>query len=240
MVRPLGVTGAIVIEASPWLEDNQWVLDLAKDNHIIAGLVGHLEPGADGFKENLARFGKNELFRGIRLEGSVIADGIARSVFVEDLRRLAGEGLMLDAIGSAAMIPALITVAARVPNLRIAVDHMPNEPTGWKTDEASRAAMRELARLPQVYCKVSGVLKRMNGAVATDVDAYRSALDPLWDMFGENRVMYGSNWPVSDEMAAYPVVLATVREYVKARGAMAARKFFAMNARDCYRWVDRA
>ena len=87
MVRPLGVTGAIVIEASPWLEDNQWVLDLAKDNRIIVGFVGHLEPGADGFKENLARFGKNELFRGIRLEGSVIADGIARSVFVEDLRR---------------------------------------------------------------------------------------------------------------------------------------------------------
>ena len=240
MVRPLGVTGAIVVEASPWLEDNQWVLDLAKDNHIIAGFVGHLEPGAAGFHENLARFGKNALFRGIRLDGRAITDGLARSVFVEDLRRLAGAGLMLDAIGSAAMIPALIAVATRVPNLRIAVDHMPNEPTGWKADEASRAAMRELARQPQVYCKVSGVLKRINNAVAKDVDAYRSALDQLWEIFGENRVMYGSNWPVSDELAGYPVVFGAVQEYVNARGATAVRKFFAMNARDCYRWVDRA
>lgn len=239
MVRPLGVTGAIVVEASPWLEDNQWVLDLAKDNPIIAGFVGHLEPGTPGFNKNLARFGKNTLFRGIRLDGKAITDGIARSVFVEDLRRLADAGRMLDAIGSAAMLPALITLASRVPNLRIAVDHMPNEPTGWMADEASRAAMRELARQPQVYCKVSGMLRRANGAVEKEAGAYRSALDPLWEMFGENRVMYGSNWPVSDGLAAYPVVFRTVQEYVKSRGAMAAGKFFATNARECYRWIDR-
>jgi predicted TIM-barrel fold metal-dependent hydrolase len=46
MVRPLGITGAIVVEASAWVEDNQWVLDLAKEHRVIVGLVGHLEPGA--------------------------------------------------------------------------------------------------------------------------------------------------------------------------------------------------
>ena len=48
-VRPLGITGAVVVEASAWVEDNQWVLDLAKDHRVIVGLVGHLEPGADAF-----------------------------------------------------------------------------------------------------------------------------------------------------------------------------------------------
>ena len=50
--RGLGLTGVVVVEASAWLEDNQWILDLARDNPIIKGFVGHLEPG-DSFRQNL-------------------------------------------------------------------------------------------------------------------------------------------------------------------------------------------
>jgi len=70
--RGLGVTGAIVVEASVWLDDNQCILDLARDNPIIKGFVGHLEPG-DSFRKNLERFSKNPLFRGVRLSGRTIA-----------------------------------------------------------------------------------------------------------------------------------------------------------------------
>ena len=100
MANPLGVTGAVVIEASPWVEDNQWVLDLAKENPVIVALVGHLEPAADNFAANLARFAKNPLFRGIRLNGNAIVNGVSREAFIRDLRRLADAGLMMDAIGS--------------------------------------------------------------------------------------------------------------------------------------------
>ena len=75
LVRPLGVTGAIVIEASPWPEDNQWLLDLAPANPIIAGIIGHLEPGAAAFAADLARYSRNPLFRGIRLNGGAITTG---------------------------------------------------------------------------------------------------------------------------------------------------------------------
>lgn len=51
MVRPLGVSGVIVVEASPWLEDNQWVLDLAREHPVIVGFVGHLDPGRPEFHE---------------------------------------------------------------------------------------------------------------------------------------------------------------------------------------------
>jgi len=66
--------------------------------------TGHLEAGADGFRQNLARFAKDRLFRGIRLGSAAIVAGITRPAFVDDLRRLADADLMLDAIGSAAMI----------------------------------------------------------------------------------------------------------------------------------------
>jgi L-fuconolactonase len=66
ITRLLGIVGAIEIEASPWLEDNQWVLDVAAKNPVIVGTVGDLEPGKPQFAKQLERFHKNPLFRGIR------------------------------------------------------------------------------------------------------------------------------------------------------------------------------
>src|SRR5579859_2443871 len=71
--KGLGVTGAIVIESNALLEDNQWVLDLAADNPLIAGFVGHLDPASASFPRHLARFAGNRLFRGVRLTGRAIA-----------------------------------------------------------------------------------------------------------------------------------------------------------------------
>jgi predicted TIM-barrel fold metal-dependent hydrolase len=229
LVRPLGVTGVIVIEASPWPEDNQWLLDLARESKIICGVVGHLQPGTGSFRHELARYARNPLFRGIRLGGASIANGIAQPAFLEDLRRLADAGLMMDAIGAGTMLPPLLTLAAAIPTLRLAIDHMPGEPPGWQSTAESRAQMRELAHHSQVFCKVSGVRPHVDGA---------AALDELWELFGADRVMYGSNWPVSDNVAPYQEILRPVREYVERRGADATAGFFAANSRSCYRWVD--
>jgi L-fuconolactonase len=66
IVEPLGIVGAIEVECSPWLEDNQWVLDIAQDDTIMVGTVGRLVPGTPEFRPNLERFHKNPLYRGIR------------------------------------------------------------------------------------------------------------------------------------------------------------------------------
>ena len=209
-----GVTGVIVVEASAWLEDNQWILDLARDEPLIAGFVGHLNPGMDGFRENLARFAKNGLFRGIRVAGADIAKGVSQESFMDDLKRLGDADLSMDALGDSAMVAPLITIAGKIPNLRLVIDHMPVEPSGWKPE-----AMRELAAHPQVYAKVSTVLKRVDGGVSVNPADYKASLDEVWDVFGADRVMYGSNWPVSENLASYRSVLLTVMQYVQTRSA---------------------
>ena len=60
------VTGTVVVEASAWLEDNQWILDLAEREPLIVGFVGHLDPGTPGFADHVRRFSRHRLFRGIR------------------------------------------------------------------------------------------------------------------------------------------------------------------------------
>jgi predicted TIM-barrel fold metal-dependent hydrolase len=225
MVRPLGVTGTVVVEASAWVEDNQWILDLAKDNPIIVGHVGHLEPGTAEFRQHIARFSKNPLFRGIRLNSNGINAGVARDAFLEDLQRLADAGLMMDAIGNANMIPSLLKLTEKIPKLRVAIDHMPSEPPGWLD---RRAELRHLAENPQVYSKVSGV-----------VGTKPELLDEVWQMFGPDRVMYGSNWPVSNRLAPYEDVLKLMKDYLSAKDAATREKYFWRNSRACYGWTDR-
>jgi L-fuconolactonase len=233
LVRPLGITGAIVVEASAWPEDNQWLLDLARDNPIIVGVVGNLQP--DGFARNLERLAANPLFRGIRLSGSALA----REAGSDNLRLLAEAGLTLDAIGNAAMASTLVSITDKLPRLRVAIDHMPVEPTGWSENAVARAAVRELGKRPNVFAKVSGVLRRSDGRVPGDAAAYKASLDEIWEIFGPDRVMYGSNWPVSDRLAPYSTVLGVVREYVDAKGPEKAANYLEKNSQACYRWTDR-
>ena len=150
--RPLGVTGAVVIEASPRLEDNQWVLDLVRDSKMIVAFVANLDAGTDAFRTNLARFRKNRLVRGIRLFDTKFIDGASRPAFIDDLKRLADADMSLDAIGEtdSKWLPSLLTVTEKVPNLRIIVNHMPGRrPHGKSTRCAnSRSIRRSIAKYP--------------------------------------------------------------------------------------------
>jgi L-fuconolactonase len=236
----LGVTGAIVIEASVWLEDNQWVLDLAKETPFILGFVGHLEPGDSGFRPNLGRFASNPLFRGIRLSGRTIATGLSQPGFIADLQQLADRDLELDAIGGDTMFRDLVTITRRVPRLRMVINHLPfDPPRDSEARQKGESAFRELGHSPQVYAKVSGVLRSSGGRTPAELSFYRESLDRLWENFGRDRLLYGSNWPVSNQLAPYPEVLRIVREYFAGKGEAAAERYFWKNSIEAYKWTRR-
>jgi L-fuconolactonase len=232
MVRPMGVTGVVVVEASPWLEDNQWVLDLAKDNPVIVGFVGHLEPGAMEFPANLKRFARNPLFRGIRLGENLLRTALQDSAAMDDLRRLADADLALDALGNGTMLPDVARLSDKIPGLRIVVDHLPFE-------SSPAGSLKELQGRAKVYAKVSGVVKKVGETVPDETDFYRKPLDELWNVFGADRVIYASNWPVCERVAPYATVLKVVRGYFDAKGSTAADKYFRANSAVAYKWVSR-
>ena len=245
IAAPLGIVGAIEVEASPWLEDNQWVLDVAAKDTIIVGTVGDLEPGKPEFRRQLERFHRNPLFLGIRygnLWNRDLSAELSKPKFVEDLKALAEAGLELDTANqNTALIAATVRLTDLVPNLRVVIDHLPQfDPPG---EAAARRAydanLRELGKRKQVYLKVSEVLRRVDGRVPSDVNFYRPRLDQLWEIFGEDRLLYGSDWPNSDLWAPYPQVLKIVRDYVSAKGPAAAEKIFCKNSIAAYRWVKR-
>ena len=246
VTQGLGIVGAIEIECSPWLEDNQWVLDIAAKDSIIVGTVGDLEPGKPDFRKHLERFHRNPLFRGIRygnLWGRNLAEDTLRGEFISDLKALADADLGMDSANlDPALISTLVRLTDKVPNLRVVLDHLPHvdAPADPMARQQLQADLRELAGRPQVYIKLSEVLRRVGGQVHYDLDFYRSRLDELWGIFGEDRLMYGSDWPNSDPWGTYPQVLNVVHEYVTGKGVAAAEKFFWKNSIRAYHWVKRA
>lgn len=214
MVRPLGVTGVIVVEASPWLEDNQWILDLAKTNPIIVGFVGHLEPGAPAFAANLDRFRRNPIFRGIRLNAAAL-----KNPPLEDLRRLADSDLALDVLGDGPMLLDVARLNDRLPHLRIVINHLPFD--------APAGELHALKSRPNVYAKVSGAIQKLQDT---------EAMDEVYETFGPDRVIYASNWPVCERLAPYAGVLQAVHRYFDSRGPGIAEKYFRTNSASAYRY----
>lgn len=239
LTQPHHVAGAVVVEASQWVEDNQWILDLAKENPFIVGFIGNLELGKPAFAAHLQRFGANPLFRGLRVNARALASGLGQAAFENDLRRLNERRYALDVIGNGAMLTDVWRVAKLAPSLRIVIDHLPFGE--WDKDVAAmERALAEVARAPNIYAKVSNVVRRVEGRVIEAPEAYRPALDVLWKLFGADRLVFGSNWPVSNRVATYATLYKIVADYFGAKGvAAAAEKYFWKNSRAAYRWLPR-
>jgi len=240
LARPLGVVGTVVVEASPWVEDNQWLLDLAAKNPFLLGVVGHLDPAADEFDKNLGRFARDPLFRGIRISHDDLKAGLTGKL-VDRYKLLVDRDLTLDVNGGPDLPADVARLAAKLPSLRIVINHAANlKVDGREPPKAWKEGMTAAAGHPSVFCKVSALVEQTGRKEAPrDVGYYRPVLDALWNLFGEDRLVFGSNWPVSDRAAPLAGIVAIVRDYVATEGDRAAAKFFAVNSRAAYKWRKR-
>ena len=243
LAQPLAVTGTVVIEASSWVEDNQWILDLAAADPFIVAFIGNLPVGASSFRPLLERFARNPLFRGLRVSGRAVMEGTNNGEFLAHLAELAERGLSLDVLGGPEGLLSVDQVARRIPGLRIILDHLAGVRINGETPSSEwREAMTRIAQRPNLFCKASGLVEATGVAGRTapgDVNYYRPTLEFVWDRFGEERLVYGSNWPVSERFAEVAQVQQIVRQFVSEKGDAAADRFFWQNARTVYRWVDR-
>jgi predicted TIM-barrel fold metal-dependent hydrolase len=234
------VTGTVIVEASPWVEDNAWLLKLAEKDPFVVGIVGNLQPGTPAFAKDLKRFAANPLFRGIRISGALL-EKLLEADALGDLQRLADHDLALDVNGG---VDAVARLAARMPSLRIVVNHSGHAPvTAAGPTAAWTEAIRAAAQHPKVFCKISHLVRRAEHEArapgTTELDFYRPYLDAVWDAYGEDRVIYASNWPVSDSISDYEALQRISLLHAFEKGDAATRKFCSLNAQKAYRWVER-
>jgi len=236
------VTGTVIVEASSRLEDNQWLLDIAKNDPFVVGIVGHLDPSDPKYVAHVKRFARNKLFRGIRVGQGLVA-GRLKSNSLEAFKVLQDHDLELDVNGGPVTPLVVSHLAARKPGLRLLQNHIGN--VAITADPPSKdwvSNIRAAARHKNVFCKVSAMVEgasRGGGKAPSDVEFYKPYLDVVWNAFGEDRVIYGSDWPVSERAASYKQQQQIVLDYVSDRGVAAVKQFFSLNAKRAYKWVER-
>jgi L-fuconolactonase len=244
LAAPLGIVGAVAVEASSWVEDNLWLLEAAQTDDIMVGVVGRLQPDKMEFAEYLERYHKNPLYRGIRINvnaRSNLSAMLDNPAVVDNLKLLAQADLVLDTANpSMDLLHTVVKVNDKVPDLRIIIDHLPVMDPSPNDLADYTAVLAEIHSRSNIFVKLSEILHRVGDSVVLDLTSHRERLDMLMSVFGEDRVLFGSDYPNSVGTAKIEEVVALVKEYFAAKPRAAAEKYFWKNSLRCYQWVKRA
>jgi predicted TIM-barrel fold metal-dependent hydrolase len=248
-VTPLGIVGGIKVEASPWIEDNLWVLEAIKDEPIIVGMIGNIDPTKPEFPQYLERYHRNKLFLGIRYgnvwEGDSLVEAVKSPAFIANMKTFAQTGLTLEVANPRFdLMEATIRLTDKVPALRVVVGHLQALPlpTDTAVMKSYSANLREL-RSRKAFAKVSGLPKPRAGQTQWDAASYKPMLDFIWDIFGDDFIVFAAGW---SRMPGQPTPIERMkrnievfRSYTGARGRAAEEKFFWQNSVRAFRWVRR-
>ncbi len=238
LAKASGVTGVVIVEASDRLEDNRWILDLVKGDEFYMGLVGNIDVYRTDFEFQLKELKRDHRFVGIRPRGSKPID-FSDAIVLKNLQLLADHDLTMDYLTNGGGIPGIETVdaiARKVPELRIVVNHC----LGWNFDGTSpekdwRMAVERLAENQNVTCKISGLYQRSVPQPAPQsIEHYATALEVLWKHFGKERLIYGSNWPVTKHTGTYASFLELVDAFISQKGQDAREHYYWKNAAAAY------
>jgi L-fuconolactonase len=218
-----GVTGTVVVQTVLEPGETPELLELAAAGGLVAGVVGWADLEAPDVADAIA--GLRELPGGNRLSGlrhPLLGEPdlgwLTRPAVLRGLAALGKTGLAFDIVAQPGHLAAAAQAAAETGELRFVLDHLGNPELAAAPDPSWTAAVTALAAHPNVTCKLSGIL----GAPppGTDPAAPRDPADvahlrPYYEIvlgaFGPDRLMFGSDWPVSTLSASYGDVVAAAR-----------------------------
>ncbi len=210
-----GIDGCVTVQADQSEVETLFLLDQAKENKFIKGVVGWVDLLSENVEERLAYFSQNEKFKGVRhiVQGETI-DFMLRADFQNGISKLQKYNLTYDILVFPSQLAAAIKLAQQFPDQSFVLDHMgkPNikvsKMTHWKRD------IEILAKCSNVYCKVSGMFTEADWENWSE-DEFIPYLDVVFNSFGLNRVMYGSDWPVCLLATEFKQQLNIVESYIE-------------------------
>ena len=239
VAAPAGVVGTVVSAASVWPEDNQWVLDqVTPENPWILGVTGYVGSD-DDFCDNVDRLAANPYYRGIRAGADFVDNADGRALQRAEI--MAEHDLQVDICGTTDRPGEVCQLARRVPELRWVLNHCGEASIDGKAPDPTWVDyIRAVGEVPQIYCKVSGLVEYSQIKPAPpELDFYLPVLEVLWEAFGEDRLIFGSNWPVCDMNSNHDTVLAIVRSFFEPKGEVVLEKYWWKNAKKAYKYVER-
>ena len=228
-----GVLGCIAVQARQTLDETRWLLDLARDQSWIQGVVGWIDLQQD-VDAQLAAFADDGRLVGVRHIVQSEPDGfLARPAFLAGISRLERAGLAYDILVYARQLPQAVAFARRFPRQRFVLDHLGKPDIRTGEFDVWQRSLRDLAALPHVCCKLSGLVTEADWREWTPAQL-RPYLDAALDAFGSDRIMIGSDWPVCLVAASYADAVGLAREAIEQYSATERERMLTGTAKEVY------
>lgn len=235
-LKACGIGGTILVQSLPTMDDTDFMLELADRHSFILGVVGWVDLKAADAASHIARLAAHPKLKSLRpmLQDIADIDWIDDPHLDPAVAAMKEADLRFDALVMPQHLRALTAFAERHPDLSIVIDHGAKPRIATSEIHQWREAMASLAALPHVHCKLSGLLTEAGGR--RNASAIRPYTDTLFELFGPERLIWGSDWPVLQLAGDYEGWLGMCQNFVPARhhdavfGANASR-FYKLDVR---------
>jgi L-fuconolactonase len=225
-----GIDASVAVQAGQSEHETHFLLDLADRHAFIAGVVGWVDLRAPNLASRLEYFSQFETLRGFRHVAQAEADDfLARPDVVKGVGELKQFRFTYDILVYPRQLPAAIQLVEKHPEQAFVLDHLA-KPSIKSRDIAGWAAnIRALARHPRVFCKLSGLITEADWS-AWRAEQFKPYLDVVYEEFGPDRLMFGSDWPVCLVAGSYAQVKDLISGYLQNRPHAETAKIFGWNA----------
>ncbi|MEI7908052.1 MAG: amidohydrolase family protein [Verrucomicrobiota bacterium] len=211
-----GFDGSIAVQARQMLEETAWLLQLADAHDLIKGVVGWLDLRSPALDEQLALYAPHPKLVGVRHVVHDEADDgfMLRPDFRRGIAQLAAFDLSYDLLLFPKHLPVALQLVEEFPDQRFVLDHLAKPAIAAGTLSPWQHDLQRLAAMPNVFCKLSGMVTEAKWQ-QWRADDFRRYLDIVLDAFGTQRVMIGSDWPVCTLSGDYASTMDIVINYVE-------------------------
>lgn len=234
VLKQNGIDGCVAVQASQSEEETIFLVRMAQTYDIIKGVVGWVDLQSAQLPERLQDLSQHKVIKGYRhVAQGEPDDFLTRPAVVEGIRRLADFGLTYDILIYPTQLKAALHLVRAVPDVSFVIDHLAKPYI--KKKEISRWSnfMVEIAKNKNVFCKLSGMITEGDWQDWSKKDFF-PYMDVIFESFGPDRIMFGSDWPVCLVAANYTQVKTLVEDYVSDWGEETRAKVFGANAVSFY------
>ena len=214
--KPLGFDGSIAVQARQVVGESDWLLGLADRHANVKGVVGWVDLRSDRVEADLARLAAHPKFVGVRhvVQEEPDDDFMLGQDFQRGIAKLAAYGLTYDILIYPKQLAAATRLAENFPQQPFVLDHLAKPQIKDGIIEPWKSQLRRLAQLPNIHCKVSGMLTEADHQT-WQAEQFRPYLDTVFEAFGPARLMFGSDWPVCLFAGSYAQAYRLVDDYAR-------------------------
>lgn len=228
------VAGCVAVQADQSETETEFLLDCANKNPFIKGVVGWVDLKTKDVEARLAHYSEDAKLKGVRhIVQAEANDFMLGKDFQNGISKLQQFNLTYDILIFPPQINAAIALVNKFPNQKFVIDHMAKPYIKSGEIKEWESKITELSQAPNVFCKVSGMVTEAD-LKYWKVSDFTPYLDVIFNTFGTDRILYGSDWPVCLLAAQYEEQLNIIQNYTKDFSTQEQLKVFGNNAVDFY------